>query len=718
MVTTSISFIHKLIVFILLLLISTLSFAYLDVTDVADSYFWIGDPGPSGPIFSGPHQYPFICYSYENDLGQPLVDNQDGAGNAVFQEDNGVLLTGAEPVGYSKNCSIATRVDYFYYNTRVKEFLPLNIPPSSLSDVEHIEINGQSVKFIVRLERGTINRFLFSIAMLAPFTESLDSPKLLNLSAWNRKLVYKFQGGGGIGHWQGNFSLTKEQALLYDALKRGFAVAYSTGTSTSTHYNMTLAEETALMLKAHFESIYGTPESTIGVGASGGGLQQYVIAQNNPNIIDGAIAQVSYPDMVTQTIYVGDCELLERYFDFEYFVNSSSRWGNWLQRSVIEGLASSNSAIVEPWSSIPYAPYPGSDACVHGWRGAEPAFLNPAWTFPQYLDALQLYRYPADVIAAVKWSYFNDLNNIYPQNQNGVAYSTWDNVGVQYGLRALVSGKINSDEFIKINACVGGWKTPDKMRVGNYPWDLLADPTLPDPWDMANMNVNPLTCLYGEVAPRTNASVAAINAAYTSGQVFVGNINIPVLDVRWNLEPVIDKHNTIESFVSRSRILAATGNYKLQKIWFAECSDLDLVSLDKNCAFNPTGKALDVMDQWISNLQSADINAHIPPAEAVDTCFDGQGNLIYAGEDAWNGIIDSKAAGPCTVSFPLKSTSRIMAGGSIKGDIFKCRLKSLRSAIANHDYGNAKFSFMQLLMLNTIFPDGVCDYNLPGIGIP
>ncbi|HZY04528.1 MAG TPA: DUF6351 family protein, partial [Anaeromyxobacteraceae bacterium] len=32
--------------------------------------FWIGDTGPTGPIFSGPQQYPFICTTFENGLGQ------------------------------------------------------------------------------------------------------------------------------------------------------------------------------------------------------------------------------------------------------------------------------------------------------------------------------------------------------------------------------------------------------------------------------------------------------------------------------------------------------------------------------------------------------------------------------------------------------------------------------------------------------------------------
>jgi hypothetical protein len=109
-------------------------------------------------------------------------------------------------------------VDYFYYSTTANRFIPLDNPADVPSDVEHINVQGQSVNFVVRLERGTINRFIYSIAMLAPYEESLDSPHTLNNSAWNNKLVYKFEGGIGIGHFQGFLSLDADEALHYASL--------------------------------------------------------------------------------------------------------------------------------------------------------------------------------------------------------------------------------------------------------------------------------------------------------------------------------------------------------------------------------------------------------------------------------------------------------------------------------------------------------------------
>jgi hypothetical protein len=104
-------------------------------------------------------------------------------------------------------------------------------------------IDGKTVDFIVRWERGTINRFIYSIAMLAPYDEDPSKP---NRDAWNKRVIYRFDGGVAIGHTQGSLSTS---ASLYDVgLKRGYAILYSSGTRTGTHYNLQLGGETALIV--------------------------------------------------------------------------------------------------------------------------------------------------------------------------------------------------------------------------------------------------------------------------------------------------------------------------------------------------------------------------------------------------------------------------------------------------------------------------------------
>ena len=46
----------------------------------------------------------------------------------------------------------------------------------------------------------------------------------------------------------------------------------------------------------------------------------------------------SYPDMVTQTIHVGDCELVERWLDSKVLADPLSMWRTWVNRTLIEGL--------------------------------------------------------------------------------------------------------------------------------------------------------------------------------------------------------------------------------------------------------------------------------------------------------------------------------------------------------------------------------------------
>lgn len=679
--------------------------------------FWIGEVGPTkSPTKSKSKlQYPFICTTDLNGLGQPLIDNNDAIGNPVFPEFLGMTNRFAEPTGYSQYCSIATRIDYFYYSASKERFLPLTNHEHVPADVEKISIDGKQLNFVVRVERGTINRFLYSIAMLALYPESLTSPDTLDNSAWNGKLVYKFSGGVGLGHWQGKLRLSKGQGLHYESLKRGYAVAFSTGNSTVTHYNLNLAAETATMVKQHFAAVYGKPQHTIGLGGSGGAIQQYVIGEHQPGLIDAAIPQLSFPDMVSQTIYVADCGLLERYFDQAYQANPDSKWVDWQLRAKVIGLSASSHAAKSSSVANPFAPQPGASVCSRGWRGEIPKMFNPYWAPQPYFKALRMYQYPDSVITKVKWSYWNDLADIYPQDEQGFAPNSWDNVGVQYGLRALIDGDIDVTEFIKLNACVGGWKPPQEMKLGLYPWNRKADQANVDPWDQINMNLSP-ECETGKPAVRTVGNQVTIRAAFTAGQVFSGKLDIPIVDVRWYLEPILDIHHSLGSFSARARMFKSQGHAGNHVIWIAACNETDPEKLNKQCDYEPTAAALDVVEQWLQAIKQNPAAGVVKnkPAAAVDSCFDAEGGVIYSGSDAWDGILNNKPSGPCKQAFPIYPTSRMLAGEDIKGDLFMCALKSVPTALADGTYGDVVFSPEQQDQLKLIFLTGVCDYTKPG----
>ena len=229
----------------------------------------------SGPVFSGPHQQPFVCTTARTTfdgrrlLGQPTVDNQDHFGIPVAVEgpdgsypaDGRGYPTGDAPIaGWSKDCATPTRIDHIYKSTR-RQFSWLDDPTTLPADVATTTtLDGTTVPYVVRWERGTINRFLYSIAVLAPVTESGAAAD----SLWNGRLVFSLQGGVAIGRHQGTPS--GGSMLFEPVLGQGYAVVNSTGLRMNTHYNLQLGGETALMLKEHFIEDHGLPLYTVGVG--------------------------------------------------------------------------------------------------------------------------------------------------------------------------------------------------------------------------------------------------------------------------------------------------------------------------------------------------------------------------------------------------------------------------------------------------------------------
>jgi hypothetical protein len=648
----------------------------------------------TGPVFSGPHQQPFVCTVQNEGLGQPIVDN-DSEGFPVFATDADGNPTD-EIIGFSRDCSAETLVVYVYKST-AGGFKPYTLGSDRPDDMaQTTTMDGLTVDYIVRWERGTINRFIYSIAMLAPYDENPDD---LDRSAWNGKLIYYFQGGVAIGHDQGDPSGSR---MLYDdGLSRGYAVGYSTGNKTGTHYNLILGGETALMVKERFIELYDVPLYTVGLGGSGGAIQQYVYGQNHRGLIDAAVPQYSYPDMVTQTVHIGDCELLEFYMDV--IDGANPRWQTWSNRTLLEGLNASDTVF------NPYTQSFGNTECIVGWRGLSPLALNPNYGYVEGQELIQ----PPSAVAAIEWTHFADLVNIYGVADDGFARRLWDNTGVQYGLQAVASGEITPQEFLQLNATIGGWKpSADMVQEGSpfFPPGVI-DFSNWDPWSARNQVISPD---YGVTpAPRTQGDIAAMQAAYEAGLVFIGNIDIPIIDWRHYLEAHLDMHNSHQSFAARQRIRDFWGNSDNQVIWFTGVGAL-------GPEFDQTPEALEVMDEWMTNiLNNPDAGvAGNKPARAVDRCFEADGNEIAAGDDVWDGILDNGPLGICAGLFTVYGTSRIVAGGPFKGSIFKCQLKSVADAIAGGMYGVWVPTPAEQARLEQIFPDGVCDFDQPDAGLP
>ena len=214
------------------------------------------------------------------------------------------------------------------------------------------------------------------------------------------------------------------------------------------------------------------------------------------------------------------------------------------------------------------------------------------------------------------------------------------------------------------------------------------------------------------VAARTEGSIEAMQAAYRDGLVFDGKIEIPVIDWRHYLDGELNMHNARQSFAARARMLAHDGDASNQVIWFTDARPAR--------AFDQTPMALAVMDQWLEGIHAhPELGvAGNKPAEAVDRCFATNGTPIYAGSDAWNGILDGGSLGPCAALFPIHGTSRTVAGAPFDEELYKCKLQPVGAAIDRGLYGSWHPSDTELARLEQIFPRGVCNYSNGDEGRP
>ena len=715
---------------------------------------------PAGPATAAadtaPAQYPFACTAQDHGL-ELIVDNQDGDGVEV-RDDDGELL------GYSRDCEAQTRIWYYAVDEDGQRHVVRDHDDDALGgDLSDIEAemdgdaevatttltDGREVPYLIRHERGTINRFIYSVSMLATADEITGGdPEDPDRANWNGRLLYQFQGGVGIGHSQGRYD-DRGIAGRPDRLAKGYAVIYSTATRTGDHYNLLLGGRTAEQVKAHFVATHGEPDYTVGIGGSGGGIQQYVYPQNHPELLDAAIPQASYPDMTTQTIHVGDCALLERWMDLE--ADDGEFWADWDNRQLIQGLNSIEGYLGSTARGLNQARQllaeqfglerplqSGSSECLEGWLGLLPLAMNPLYGSESNWGLL------GDQVDDIERTHWDDVREAYGTDpETGFARVAWDNVGVQYGLRALTEGAITSEQFLELNAEVGSWTEVEDMVHEGVPFEDvevvvgriaqergiapeevfhgLATGEIPftelfDPWSARNAQLSPDG---GDTpAPRRSGDVEAIRGAFETGLVFQGELarQIPIIDTREYLEHVLDMHNTHQSFAARQRIVDAQGHHDGHLVWF-----LDTDEQGKSPATSDmVHAAFDTIAEWLDNLEAQPglSVAEAAPEHAVDTCFAVDGSPIAAGDGVWAGILDADADGPCTENFELFSTSRIEAGAPITGDVYKCHTMPVETAVAEGLYGDWEPGPDERARLEEIHSQGVCDYGLPGVGDP
>lgn len=601
-----------------------------------------------GPIFSGAQVQPWVCAT-------PTA--QDATGTAPATNASGLRSPATDA-----QCNIPSEDHLFYRTTGqcsqrsggppcFKPYDPNAPTPADLAETTNDQ--GVKVKYIVRVERGVMNRAIYDMAVLFdPSGAAADG----GLAAWNRKLLWSFGGGSGTPYKQ--FAPNTTWQTDY-ALARGYLVAVSAHTDQALNSNHVVAAETVMMGKEHVIERYGEIKYTIGTGCSGGSIMQLQLASLYPGLLDGIQPSCTYPDSYSTSMEVGDCVLLGNYFASPEFLALTK------DLSPAE-LAAKKAAIAGHMDDKACPAW----AMSFGSSNNPGVYTNPRTKKPMnncYLPDSEVYdaaKNPEGVRCTIP-EYALSTWGTLPRSR--VARRTNDNTGVQYGLKALAAGQISAEEFVSLNEEIGG--TDNDMNL---------------------------------TRARMVADAEALRIAYQDG--IIGDARqwakVPIIDWRGNDNSNI--HMNWRAFAVRDRLDRANGGHGNQVIWRYGPGLLPPAQLMVD--------SLVTIDKWVAAIKADTSTAtleekvikHKPP-EAFDFC--------YIGNDYTTKVTDWAK---CNADPVLRyyASPRQVAGGPLAEDVLKCQLKPLKRS----DYATT-FSDEQWARLSKVFAGGVCDWSTQGVAM-
>src|SRR5204863_4696754 len=187
--------------------------------------------------------------------------------------------SGLSTTAVDAQCNIATEYKLFYRTTTAgcSTALPDPSPPAPMptnncfkpytvgstpADLATTTTTaGLTVPYIVRVERGTMNRGIYDVAVL--FDPAKRWTALAPQPQWNGKVVYSFGASTG----QPRLQFRTEQNWVDDAaLSRGFMVVNNSLTDSLYNSNRVLNTETLMMMKEHIIDAYGEIKYIVGNG--------------------------------------------------------------------------------------------------------------------------------------------------------------------------------------------------------------------------------------------------------------------------------------------------------------------------------------------------------------------------------------------------------------------------------------------------------------------
>ncbi|MCW2968905.1 MAG: hypothetical protein JWO23_32 [Solirubrobacterales bacterium] len=595
----------------------------------------ITDHAIGGPVVAGPQIQPWVCRN------AGATDSQ---------------------------CNAPTTYAYEYKSSTtgaLASYEPSN-PPTDVATAT--TDNGQTVPFIIRIETGYQDRDQYQIAVLfqpgKPWEAWAPQPQ------FNHKLLITHGASCGIEHQSGTApSVTSDTvgvpgvnastASPTTALGRGFAVMSTALDNAGHNCNLATEAESLIMAKEHLVDHYGTLRYTIGTGCSGGSLVQQQVANAYPGVYQGILPQCSFQDSWSNAEEISDYHQTRKYFEHPEQWGTGIAW-TYNQIAAVEGHPNYGNPIIFDtvyWEEL----------------------ANPTKSCPG-VESAQAYN-PETNPGGARCTLADYMINVFGQRPekawgsverqlgHGFAGRPVGNVGVQYGLHALQEGIISPEQFVDLNAKVGG----------------------------ADIDLNPTT-------QRIRADEPALKYVYLSGSVNEANnlVSVPIIDLRGPDPGAF--HDAYRTWSMRARLERDEGHFpKNHVIWFGEAPLIGSPTY--------TTEALLAMDRWLSavevdkrKLTLGEKVAADRPEDVHDKCS----NVEVVEEVSVPGV------GP-VCQLPLAqtrfATPRVVAGESITTDNQECQLKPL----AQSDYYPVTFTAQQFTQLQKAFPTGVCDFSKPGV---
>ncbi|HEX4235770.1 MAG TPA: DUF6351 family protein [Caldimonas sp.] len=638
-----------------------------------------------GPILLGSQAGPWICATPTPVAASGNTPGSNASGLTTFAVD--------------AQCNIATEFKLFYRTTTTgcSTGLPDPSPPAAppanncfkpyavgttpADLATTTTTDGRTVPYIVRVERGTMNRGIYDIAVLFDPTRGWSA--LQPQPQWNGKVLYSF--GASTGQPRQQFR-TEQNWADNTALSRGFMVVDNSVTDSLYNSNRVLVAETVMMMKEHIVDTYGEVKYTLGNGCSGGSIQQNTVSSIYPGLLDGIQPSCDFSDSITTGLEVTDCVLLVNAYQTPEWlalqsgltqaqINAKKTAINGhLDQSGCQSWNNSFGFNNKPGNYVPVLvinPTTGALAPIGAPRNN--CNLPAALVYDPLTNPTGTRCGDPDLAAAV----WGTTAGIAPGSTR--ALQTGDNVGIQYGLKALQSGAITAEDFVTLNEKIGGVDA-DSNRT----------------------------------AARSSADLAALGIAYRAGILSSGtNLGkLPIIDSRgWDEQGI---HYIWRSFSERARIDAANGQHGNQVMWRYGTGLLPATAAQVAAV---TTQSFLQMDLWLSNLlisspkatlnsvrTQADVIA-AKPATTFDLCY-------LTGDTNFTTPVTDFTVCDADPRLPKHASPRQVAGGALTENILKCQLKPLDPA----DYAPAALSNPQLARLNAVFPGGVCDWSKPGVG--